>query len=163
MASKAYVFDPVESPLLMSADVTSIREFLRQYQEYRFVWAERVAEGIVIARTRKPKSELRCTDPDLGNRIQKYEMAANIGDFTSEALMNHLVEKVAEATQAVSLKDILGSLSFVARLTDSREKVGQVFQRVVKIIALNGITGVFPVKEIANQMVKAVRAISDQR
>ena len=42
---KAYVFDPVESPVLMSADVSSIREFLRrQYQEYRIVWAERVAE-----------------------------------------------------------------------------------------------------------------------
>ena len=57
MASKAFVFDPVESPSLMSADVASIREFLCQYQEYRLVWAERVAEG-VIARTRKPKSVL---------------------------------------------------------------------------------------------------------
>ena len=92
------------------------------------MWADRVAEG-VIARTRKPKSVLRRTDPDLRNRIQKYEMAADVRAFTSEALMNHRMEKVVEATQAViSLKDIiLGSLSFDARLTDPREKVGQVF------------------------------------
>ena len=97
MESKAYVFDPVDSPILMSADVASIREFLRQYQEYRLVWAERVAEG-VIARTRKPKSVLRCTDPDLRNRIQKHEMGADIQALTSEALLEHLMRKVAEAT-----------------------------------------------------------------
>ena len=132
----------------------------------------RVVEGVM--RTRKPKSVLRCTDPDLRNRIQKYEMAADIGDFTSEALSEHLMEKVAGAAQAVSLEDIVGNLSFDARLTDPREKVGQVFQRVDKIIALNGIAGVFPVKEITNQIVNCgtasgaapqsgVRAINDQR
>ena len=63
MASKAYIFDPMDSPMLISADVSSIREFIMQYQEYKTVWAERVAEG-VIAKTRKPKSVLRCTDPD---------------------------------------------------------------------------------------------------
>ena len=112
----------MESPILMSADVSSIREFLRQYHEYRIVWVEKVAEG-VIAKTWKPKSVLRCTDPDLRNRIQKYEMAADSGEFTSEALLDHLMKKVAEATQA-------GNLSFDARLTDPREKVGRVFQRV---------------------------------
>ena len=45
MASKAYIFDPVDSPMLMSADVSSIREFLRQYQEYKIVWAERVVRA----------------------------------------------------------------------------------------------------------------------
>ena len=29
MASKAYVFDPMDSPMRMSADVCSIREFLK--------------------------------------------------------------------------------------------------------------------------------------
>ena len=98
---------------MMSADVVSIQKCLRQYQEYRLVWAKRVAEG-VIPRTWKPKSVLRCTDPDLRNRIRKYEMAAELDEFTSEALMNHLMQKVAEATQAVSLKDVLGNLSFDA-------------------------------------------------
>ena len=55
MVSKAYVFDPVDSPMLMSVDVSSIREFIRQYQEeYKMVWAGRVAES-VIAKTRKPQ------------------------------------------------------------------------------------------------------------
>ena len=75
---------------MMSADVASIREFLRQYQEYRLVWAKRVAEG-VIPRTWKPKSVLRCTDPDLRNRIRKYEMAVELEDFKSDALMDHLM------------------------------------------------------------------------
>ena len=70
--------------------------------------------------------------------------------------MNHLMEKVAEATQA-------GNLSFDARLTDPREKVGRVFQRVDQIIELNGIAGVFPVKEIANQIVKAVQPVELRR
>ena len=156
MATKSFVFDPVESPLLTAADVASTREFLRQYQEYQLVWAERVAEG-VIARTRKPKSVLRCTDPDLRNRIQKYEMGAEVREFNSEALMQHLMEKVAVATQAVSLRDVLGNLSFDAQLTDPKEKVGKVFQYVDKVILLNGIDGVFPVKEIATQVVKAVQ------
>ena len=48
-------------------------------------------------------------------------------------------------------------MSFDARLTDPREKVGQVFQYVDKIIiALNGIEGVFPIKEIVTQIVKAI-------
>ena len=68
MASKSYAFDPVDSPMLMSADVSASCEFIRQYQEYKTVWAESVVEG-VIAKTRKPKSVLRCTDPDLRNRI----------------------------------------------------------------------------------------------
>ena len=106
MATKALRFDPVESPMLTSADVASIREFLRQYQEYQLVWAERVAEG-VIARTRKPKSVLRCTDPDLRNWIKKYEMGEEVEEFNSETLMAHLIDKVAAATQAVSLKDVL--------------------------------------------------------
>ena len=72
------------------------------------MWAERVAEE-VIAKTRKPKSVLRCTDPDLRNRIQKYEMGAMVENFTSEALVLHLKEKVAGAGAAVSLKDILGN------------------------------------------------------
>ena len=98
MVTKGFIFDPVESPLLTSADVASIREFLRQYQEYRLVWAERVADG-VIARTRKPKSVLRCVDPDLRNRIKKYEMGEEVEEFNSETLMAHLMEKVAAATQ----------------------------------------------------------------
>ena len=113
--------------------------------------------GGVIAKTREPKSVLRYTDPDLRNRIQKYEMGATGEGFTSEALLLHLMEKVAGAAKAVSLKDILGNLAFDARLTDPREKVGQVFQRVDKTIALNGIEGVFPVKEIATQIIKAVQ------
>ena len=80
MATKGFYFDPVESPLLTSADVASIREFLQEYQEYRLVWAERVAEG-AIARNRKPKSVLRCTDPDLRNRIKKYEMGEELREF----------------------------------------------------------------------------------
>ena len=72
------------------------------------VWAERVAEG-VIAKTRKPKSVLWCTDPDLRNRIQKYEMGATDEAFTSAAQGLHLKEKVAGAAAAVSLKDILGN------------------------------------------------------
>ena len=123
MATKAFIFDPVESPKLTSADVASIREFLRQYQEYRLVWAERVAEG-AIARTRKPKSVLRCMDPDLRNRIRKYEMGADLRDFSSEALVEHLMQKVEDATQAVGLKDVLGNLSFDAVLTDPKGKVG---------------------------------------
>ena len=75
MATKAFIFDPVESSKLTSADVASIREFfLREYQEYRLVWAEIVAEG-AIARTRKPKSVLRCKDPDLRNRIRSMRWA----------------------------------------------------------------------------------------
>ena len=35
--------------------------------------------------------------------------------------------------------------------------MGQVFQRVDKILALNGIEGVFPVKDIATQIIKAVQ------
>ena len=162
MATKAFIFDPVESPRLMSADVASVREFLREYQEYRLVWAERVAEG-AIARTRKPKSVLRCTDPDLRNRIRKYEMGAELEEFTSEALMDHLLQKVTDATQAVSLKDILGNLSFDAGLTDPKEKVGQVFQYVDKVIMLNEIEGVFPVKEIATQIVKAIQPVELRR
>ena len=149
-------------PLLTSADVASIREFLRQYQEYRLVWAERVAEG-VIARTRKPKSVLRCTDPDLRNQIKKYEMGEGVEEFNSETLMAHLMEKVAAATQAVSLKDVLGNLSFDAGLTDPKKKVGKVFQYVDKVILLNGIEGVFPVKEIATQIVKAVQPVELRR
>ena len=113
MATKGFIFDPVESPRLTSADVASIREFLRQYQEYILVWTERVAEG-VIARTRKPKSVLRCLDPDLRNRIQKYEMREDSGEFNSETLMAHLKEKAAAATQAVSLREVLGNLHFEA-------------------------------------------------
>ena len=97
------------------------------------MWAERVAE--VTAKTRKPKLVLRCTDPDLRNRIQKYKMGATNENFTSEALVLHLIkEKVAGAAAAVSLKDILGNLTLDARLTDPREKVGQVFQCVDKIL-----------------------------
>ena len=80
MATKGFIFDPVESPLLTSADVPSIREFLKQYQEYQTVWAERVSEG-VISRVRKPKSVLRCIDPDLRNRIRKYEMGGKVRKF----------------------------------------------------------------------------------
>ena len=58
---------PLESPMLMSADVSSIREFVRQYEEYRVVWAERVAEGVIV-KNRKAKSVMRCTDPDLLNK-----------------------------------------------------------------------------------------------
>ena len=91
-------------------------------------------------------------------------MAGDGQAFTSEALLNHLMEKVAKATQAISLKDILGNLSFDARLTDPRKKVGQVFERVDKIIALNGIAGVFPIiKEIANQIVKAIDPVELRR
>jgi len=162
MATKGFIFDPVESPLLKSADVPSIREFLKQYQEYQTVWAERVSEG-AISRARKPKSVLRCTDPDLRNRIRKYEMGADVGDFNSEALLAHLMEKVAAATQAVSLKDVLGNLTFDARLTDPKEKVGKVFQYVDKVILLNGIDGVFPVKEIASHIVKAVQPVELRR
>ena len=104
MADKAYFFDPVDSPTLMLADVSAIREFIRQYQEYKTVWAERVAEG--VAKTRKPKSVLQCTDPDLWNRIRKYEMELSDQDFTSEALVIHLKEKVSGAAVVVSLKDI---------------------------------------------------------
>ena len=94
------------------------------------MWTERVAEGVykgVIARTRKPKSVLRCVDPDLRNRIKKYEMGEELEEFNSEALMAHLMQKVAAATQAVSLKDVLGNLSFDAGLTDPKEKLGKVF------------------------------------
>ena len=84
-------------------------------------------------------------------------MGATDEKLTSEALVLHLKEKVAGAAAAVSLKDILGNLTFDARLTDPCEKVGQVFQRVDKILALNGIEGVFPVKEIATQIIKAVQ------
>ena len=162
MATKGFIFDPVESPLLTSADVPSIRQFLKQYQEYQTVWAERVQEG-VIARTRKPKSVLRCTDPDLRNRIRKYEMGANVRLFNSETLMAHLMAKVTAATQAVSLRDVLGNLTFDARLTDPDEKVGKVFQYVDKVILLNGIDGIFPVKEIANYIVKAVQPVELRR
>jgi hypothetical protein len=62
-----------------------------------------VTEG-VIPRTRKPKSVLRCTDPDLRNRIRKYEMGEEVRVFNSETLMQHLLAKVAAAMQAVSLK-----------------------------------------------------------
>ena len=48
-------------------------------------------------------------------------------------------------------------------MTDPREKVGQIFQRVDKIIALNGIDGVFPVKEIATQIVKAIQPVELRR
>ena len=71
--------------------------------------------------------------------------------------------KVAAATQAVSLKDVLGNLTFDARLTDPKEKVGKVFQYVDKVILLNGIDGVFPVKEIASQIVKAVQPVELRR
>ena len=54
-------------------------------------------------------------------------------------------------------------MSFDARLTDPRENVGQVFQRVDKIIALNGIEGVFPIKEIATQIVKAIQPVELRR
>ena len=57
--------------------------------------------------------------------------------------MSHLMQKVTEATQAVSLKDVLGNLSFDAGLMDPKEKVGQVFQYVDKVIMLNGIEGAF--------------------
>ena len=157
MATKGFIFDPVESPLLTSADVPSIREFLKQYQEYQTVWAERVAEG-VITRARKPKSVLRCTDPDLWNRIKKYEMGKDVRVFNSETLLACLMGEVAAATQAVSLKDVLGNLTFDARLTDHKEKVGKVFQYVDKVILQNGIDGVFPVMEIASHIVKAVQA-----
>ena len=162
MATKSFIFDPVESPLLTSADVASIREFLKQYQEYQLVWAERVSEG-VISRLRKPKSVLRCIDPDLRNRIRKYEMGEAIEDFTSKTLLAHLMEKVAAATKAVSLKEVLGNLSFDAGLTDPKEKVGKVFQYVDKVILLNGIDGVFPVKEIATQIVKVVQPVELRR
>ena len=82
-------------------------------------------------------------------------MGATDEHFTGEALALHLKDKVAGATAAVSLKDILGNLTFDARLTDPREKEGQVL-RVDKILALNGIEGVFLVKEIATQIVKAL-------
>ena len=106
---------------------------------------------------------LRCTDPDLRNRIKKYEMGEEVRDFNRETLMRHLLEKVAAATQAVSLKDVLGNLSFDAGLTDPKEKVGKVFQYVDKVILLNGIDGVFPVKEIATQIVKAVQPVELRR
>ena len=86
MANKAYVFDPLESPTLMSADVSSIRKFMSQDEEYRVVWAERMAEG-VIAKNRKAKSVLRCTDPDLRNRIRKYKMGAKEEEFTKTELL----------------------------------------------------------------------------
>ena len=54
-------------------------------------------------------------------------MGEELEEFNSEALMAHLMQKVAAATQAVSLKDVLGNLSFDAGLTDPKEKVGQVF------------------------------------
>ena len=73
--------------------------------------------------------------------------------------MNHLMQKVTDATQTVSLKHVLGNLSFDAGLTDPKEKVGQVFQYVDKVIMLKGIEGVFPVKEIATQIVKAVQPV----
>ena len=41
--------------------------------------------------------------------------------------------------------------------------MGQVFQRVDKIIALNGIEGVFPIKEIATQIVKAIQPVELRR
>ena len=53
----------------------------------------------------------------------------------------------------MSLKDVLGNLTFDARLTDPKKKVGKVFQYVDKVILLNGIDGVFPVKEIASHIV----------
>ena len=84
-------------------------------------------------------------------------MGATGEGFTSEALVLHLKKKVAGAAAAVSLKDILGNLTFDARFTDPREKVGQVFQHVDKILALNGIEGVFQVKEIATKIIKAVQ------
>jgi len=54
-------------------------------------------------------------------------MGADVRDFNSDTLLAHLMEKVAAATQAVSLKDVLGNLTFDARLTDPKEKVGKVF------------------------------------
>ena len=90
-------------------------------------------------------------------------MDEEIREFNSEALMAHLLEKVAAATQAVSLKDVLGNLSFDAGLTDPKENVGQVFQYVDKVIMLNGIEGVFPVKKIATQIVKAVQPVELRR
>ena len=164
MATKSFIFDLVESTLLTSADVASIQEFLKQCQEYQLVWAERVSEG-VISRLWKSKSVLRCTDPDLRNRIRKYEMGEEVEEFTSKTLMAHLLEKVAAATQAViaSKTFYLGNLSFDAGLTDPKEKVGKVFQYVDKVILLNGIEGVFPVKEIATQIVKAVQPVELRR
>ena len=71
---------------------------------------------------------------------------------------------MAAATKAVSLKDVLGNSSFDAGLTDDpKEKVGKVFQYVDKVILLNGIDGVFPVKERATQIVKAVQPVELRR
>ena len=69
--------------------------------------------------------------------------------------MNQLLQKVTDATQAVSLKDVFGNLSSDAGLTDPKEKVGQVFQYVGK--------GVFPVKESATQIVKAIQPVELRR
>ena len=73
MAIKACVFDLLESPMLRWGDVSAIREFFRQYEEYKMVWAERQAEGVII-KGRLPKSVLPCTDPDLRQRVRKYDM-----------------------------------------------------------------------------------------
>ena len=57
----------------------------------------------------------------------------------------------------------MGILSFDAELTDPKEKVGKIFQYVDKVIMQNGIEGVFPVKEVATHIVKAVQPVELRR
>ena len=105
------LFQPLVPPKLTKGDPTSIREFLRRYDEYVEVFEQR-KEANNLGEDVLPTRVKRCVERRLRSRIMRYEMKVDEDDFTDEALLEHLSARIAAEKKELTLDEIFKPLRF---------------------------------------------------
>ena len=156
------LFQPLVPPKLTKGDPTSIREFLRRYDEYVEVFEQR-KEANNLGEDVLPTRVKRCVERRLRSRIMRYEMKVDEDDFTDEALLEHLSARIAAEKKELTLDEIFKPLRFDESRMDPADKVGRVFEMVDQLLEDHNIEGVFPDKAVTKYIVEAVRPMQLQR